>query len=128
MQFGEEMKASNDGNICTLVVTHYLVDGTLGSSKESMATVMIYYDSGAGFKFIRQSALPPNWESQVDDKAAPPRLYYANGRPLDRSDTVWFTKMFENTHYRVKFIISDRLAVDVIIGTTFLHRHVVTIL
>lgn len=81
----------------------------------------------AGFNIIRRSALLPNLEGQVDDKAAPARLWYGNGRPLELSESVWLTARFANTLYRVKFIISKRLAVDFLIVTAFLNPYTVAI-
>lgn len=42
--------------------------------------------------------------------------------------SVWLTSRFGNTLYRVKFFIAERLAVGVIVGTAFLHLHLLAIL
>lgn len=59
---------------------------------------------------------------------APPRLNDANGRPLALSESVLMTVRFGNTMYRVGFIVADRLVVEVLIGTTSLNHHLITIL
>lgn len=82
MNFGQENRVSQDGSICTLSATHYLSYGSLGAFHDSMVTARFALDTGAGFNVIRQSSLPPNCESQVDENATPPKLCDANGRPL----------------------------------------------
>lgn len=128
MDFGKETKTSMDDAICTLGATQYLVDGSLGASHESMVTARLAFDSGAGLHISRRSALAPNWESQVDEKAVPPRLSDSNGSPLDPCESVCLTARFSNTLYRDNFIIAERLTADFITGTAFLNRYVVTIL
>lgn len=67
-------------------------------------------------------------ESQVDAIAAPPRFLDENERSLELGKSVWLTETFTNTLYRVKLVVKDRLAVDIIIGGAFLNGHVVAIL
>lgn len=78
MVFGEETQDSKDGSICNLSATHYLVDGSSGTAHESIITAWFSFYTGAGYNIIRRAALAPNWETQFDEKAAPPRLCDAN--------------------------------------------------
>lgn len=127
-EFGEQGKASEDGAICTLAATKYFVNGTLGSSQEQMVAAWFAYDTGAGFKIIRKSALPQRWESEVDQKARPPRLSDAYGRPLGLGQSVWLTVRLADTLYRVNAIVVERIAVEVIIGSEVLNHKVLAIL
>lgn len=51
----------------------------------------------------------------------------ANGKPLYLAEMGLLTVRFGNTHYVKKFVIAERLEVDVIIGTSFLNEHVIVI-
>ena len=53
-----------------------------------------------------------------------PRLGGANGRPLRLFGEITLRIRFGNTTYRVPFIVADKLAVKVIIGTRFMNRYV----
>lgn len=128
VQFIEETRSSADGVICILYATHYLVEGTIGTSRDTMRTSQFAFDTGAGLNIIRRSALPEGWEEGIDRKANSMRLNDANGRPLALGESTWLPIRFANSLYRVKFIVADRLAVEVIIGTAFLNRHLLAIL
>lgn len=52
------------------------------------------FDTGEGFNVIRRSALSPNLELKVDLKENPPRLQYANGRPLAMGESAWLKVRF----------------------------------
>lgn len=64
----------------------------------------------------------------MDSATAPPRLNEANGRQLALGESVGLTTRFANTLYQNMFIVAERLAVDVIIGSDFMNRHVEEIL
>lgn len=51
-----------------------------------------------------------------------------NGGPFDLGESVWLTVQFANMLYRFKFIMDERLSVDVIVGSAFLNLHVLAIL
>lgn len=47
----------------------------------------------------------------------------ANVNILDLKEVLWLITRLGDTLYRVKFIIAEWLAVDSIIGTDFINRH-----
>lgn len=71
-----------DGVICALYAMHYLVEGSIGGSTVTIYTVRLAFDTGAGFKLIRRTALPLDLKILVARPASPPRFNDANGRPL----------------------------------------------
>lgn len=95
----ERGKVSNDGIICTLATTHYPIDSTLGSSQKQMMAASFAFKTGTGFKIIRKSVLPTEWEFEVDEKARPPSLIDANGRPLSLGQSAWLTVRFAKPLY-----------------------------
>lgn len=64
------------------------------------------------------------WDNYIDCTTAPPKLNDAKDRKVALSETVWLTVRFANTLYIVRFRVADRLAVEVLIGTAFLNKHV----
>lgn len=88
------MEASDDDVIFTLAATHYLVNGTLGSSPEHMMAARFFFETSTSFIIICNSALPPGWESKVDENSRPPIVSDANGRSLSISPSVWLTVRF----------------------------------
>lgn len=89
-----------------------------------MTAARFAFDTGLDFDIICKSALPEGWEYEVDKKAKPLSSRDANGRPLSLGQSLWLTVRFTNTLYRVKFIVSERLSLEVIMGAAFLNHHV----
>lgn len=85
-------------------------------------------DTGAGFKLIRMDFLPYGWEQDIDGTSCEHRLNDENGRPRELSEIVWLKIRFGNKLYQVRHIISEKLAVDAIIGTYFMNKHMSEIL
>lgn len=115
-----------DGVIYTLSKTNFLVVGSVGGSVEDINTAQCSIDTGELFNIIRPSTLPPGWECLIYKKVYP-RLNYSNVIPLELGESVFLTLLFSNALSRVKIIISSLLAVEVIIGTSFLNRQVLAI-
>lgn len=125
--FCEAMKASAAGIIFTMAAKQYLVDGTLGRFQGRLMGSRSAFDTGAGFNIIRKPALPEEWESEVDKRSKPQRLRHVNGRPLSLGQSVRLTVRFAKTLYGVKFIVAERLTVEVIIRTAFFKHYVLAI-
>lgn len=87
-EFGKQGQASDNGIICTPTLTHYLFNGTLGSSQEHMIAARFALDTGEGLKIIPKSTLPPGWESEDIENGKPPGCRDANGRPLSLGKSV----------------------------------------
>lgn len=86
------------------------------------------FDTGENFNLIRRSAPLVGCGDYVDTTTEPPKPNYANGRPLALGESIWLTVRFGNTLLRVRFIVSERLAVEVQIVTALLIKQVLAIL
>ena len=113
-----------DGAILLLRSLHYIVTGSIGLRNQDLKPYHIALDTEAGYDVIRSSALPDGWESQLLAGVEIPKLGDANGRPLRLSGAIEMKIRFHNTVFRTIFVVSKRLAVDVLIGTTFLNHNV----
>ena len=113
--------------VCTLAATHCIIAGSVGVDTYRYRPLRIALDTGAGFNIIRRAALPYGWEACIDEQAQAPSLCDANGNPLQLGEVVWLHLRLGDATYRVNFIIADRLAVDVLVGTSFLNKHVLAI-
>lgn len=112
-----------DGVVCTLCATHYLVEGWIGSGKETISTEQLDLDTGEGFKSILGSVLPPDWETLVDIMARPTKFKTANGRLRGLEKRVWLIVRLERTLYSDKFIIDSWVAVEMKLAPEVLNRH-----
>lgn len=106
-----------DGVVCTLTYVHYMVDGSVGIRPEWKNANCFAVDTGDWFNIIRRGAKQPGWDVEVDYDAISPRISDANGNQLSLRESVWLTVRFGNTKFKFKFIVAERIAVDVIIGT-----------
>ena len=82
------------------------------------------FDTGSGMNIVKRDALFDGWETLLDKDATMPRLGDANGRPLRLLGEITLRIRFGNTTYRVPFVVAEKLAVNVIIGTRFMNRYV----
>ena len=82
------------------------------------------FDTGSGMNIVKRDALFDGWEKLLDKDVTMPRLGDANGRPLRLFGQITLRIRFGNTAYRVPFIVADKLAVKVIIGTRFMNRYI----
>lgn len=51
-----------------------------------------------------------------------------NGHPLSLGQSFSLTVRFSNTLYQLKFLVAERVAIDVIIGAAFINHYVLVIL
>lgn len=105
-----------------------MVDGTVGVYHEILFGFLFSSDTGAVFRIISQKYLGFGWEKQVDHTSKAPQLNDANGKPLDLREVVWFPMRFGNTLSKIKFLVEGTLAVDSIVGTAFINKHIDAIL
>ena len=82
------------------------------------------FDTGSRMNIVRQDALSDGWQTWLTKDTVLPTLRDANGRPLRLLGEILLRIRFGNTKYRVPVIVSDMLAVEVIIGTRFMNRYV----
>lgn len=62
--------------------THYLVEGMIGSSRDSIKTSPFSFDTGAEMIIIRRSTFPDAFEDCIYLNSNPSELNYSNGGPL----------------------------------------------
>ena len=84
----------------------------------------IVVDIGSGFNVIRQDALPPGWERHLTHSADLLALGDANNNPLFVRHEVQLRIQLGDATYPVRFIVVNRLACPVLLGTHFLDQHV----
>ena len=106
-----------------LCSSHYVVAGSIGLSRRHMRPCHIVIDTGAGFNVIRSSALPDGWQDKLIPDCQMPNLSDANGKPLRLQGAVQLRVRFKNSIFSVTFIVADRLAFDVILGTFFMNKN-----
>lgn len=116
-----------DGLVSTLASIQSMVDGSVGIRLERLNALHFALDTGAGFNNIVRGALPPLWDAEVYFDSIAPRLSDANANHLLLWELLWLTVRFGNMKFKVRSIVADRLAVDLIIGTSFLNHYVVAI-
>ena len=103
---------------------HYVVSGSIGTSAKVQHAIPFVIDTGAGFNVIRRSSLPSGWERFVTSTKELPALGDAGGHALKITHEVLLRVRFGNALYRVTFLVVDKLAIPVLLGTQFTNRHV----
>ena len=84
----------------------------------------VVMDTGAGFNVIRSSALPNGWQDKLIPDFQLLNLSDANRKTLKLQGAIELKVRFKNSIFSVPFIVADRLAVDVILGTCFMNKNV----
>lgn len=95
---------------------------------EQLCILRFAFSTGAGFKIIRQIVLPFDLEKQFDLTSEAPRINEANEKPLDLREVVWLTAKFGNTLIKVRFLVEERLAADLIVRTAVINKHIASII
>ena len=86
------------------------------------------FDPGCGPNVVRRSALPHRWEESLLQDQDLPALGDANGNPLKLMGKIVSRVRLGSATYRVLFVVTEHLAVSVIIGTSFMNRNVKVIM
>ena len=120
----EEPLRNDDGRACLLTSSHYIVCGSVGPHPSAMRPFHMAFDTGSGYNVIRLRDLPTGWERYRVPNATMPALGDANGNRLRLLGKVVLRVRFGSAMYRIAFLVAERLAVSVIIGTSFMNRHV----
>ena len=120
----EEPLRNEEGRMCLLTSSHYILSGSVGPSPSAMRPFHMALDTGSGYNVIRLRDLPQLWENYRIPDASVPALGDANGNRLRLLGQVVLRVRFGSAMYRVSFLVAERLAVSVIIGTAFMNRHI----
>ena len=92
--------------------------------QSAMRPFHMAFDTASGYNVIRLRDLPHRWEQYRIPDAPMPPLGDANGNRLRLLGKVALRVRFGPPMYRIAFFVAERLAVSVIIGTSFMKRHV----
>ena len=82
------------------------------------------FDTGSGYNVIRLRDLPIGWERYIVPIARMPALGDENGNRLPLLGKVVLRVRFGSAMYRIAFLVAERLTVSMIIGASFMNRHV----
>ena len=96
-------------------------------AQRSITPFHIVFDTGAGINVIRRSALPNGWEASRVTNEELPNLGDANGQPFRVGGALKLYVRLRDAMYSTAFVFVEHLAVDVILGTTFMNRNVKSI-
>ena len=84
----------------------------------------IAVDTCSGYNMVWKADLPPDWTRYVVRNAHQPQLAGTSSKQLKLSAVVRLTVRLSNTTFRILFIVTDQLAVPVLLGTAFIDTHV----
>ena len=122
--FNQGAIQDEQGSVCILSSTQYIVSGTIGLHPRIMQPHHMAFDTGRGPNLIRRSALPQGWEDSLLQDQDLPALGDANGNPFKLMSKIVLCVRLGSATYRVLFVVAEHLAVSVIIGTSFMNRNV----
>ena len=118
-------RAPDQEPVLTTASRHYTFSGSVGSDHKTMMLKPIMVDTGSGYNVICQGgALPPGWERRITHSADFPALGDANNNPLCVRHEVKLRIRLGDATYPVRFIVVNRIACSVLLGTHFLDQHV----
>ena len=109
--------------VCTLYRRNYKVYAVFGLTTSIIVRQLTILDTGAGSKFVRTDTLPKGWESLLEPGEIP-TIADANGRPLRTCGAVTLVVRLATHTLKCKFIVCERLAAPVILGSDFNHKFV----
>lgn len=102
----------------------YTVYGSIGTATNAFKPYRIAVDTCSGYNIVRKNCLPPDWRSYEVPNTSLPRLVGAESSPLKLTSVVGLAVRLANVTNRLPFIVADALAVDVVLGTSFIDTHV----
>ena len=116
-------KAPGQTGVLTTSSSHYTVSGSVGSDHKTMMPKPVVVDTGSGYNVIRQDALPPGWERHIPHSADLLALGDTNNNPLCVRHKVRLRIRLGDPVHPVRFIVVNRLACPVLLGTHFLDQY-----
>jgi len=106
------------------VYRQYTFPAALGFEKARMRLMTPTLDTGAGPWIIRVDALPKGWEKRLHPHPHLPDIVDANKNPISARGMITLRLRFGGIVTDVDFVVVQRLAVPVLLGTSFINRHV----
>jgi len=106
------------------VYRQYTIPAALGFDEARMRLMTPTLDTGAGPSIIRADALPRGWEKRLHPRAHLPHIVDANKNPISARGMITLRLSSGGFATDVDFVVVQRLAVPVLLGTSFINRHV----
>ena len=113
--------------ICFFKNHNYKVTATVGKRRALMRVITPVQDSGAGPNLIHLRCVAEPWLAAIKSARSLP-LIDASNRSMKALGELKLHAQIGEFCARVPFLVVTNLAVDCILGTTFLDRHVKEIL
>ena len=89
-----------------------------------MTSRMIHIDTYSGVNIVRRDTLPHEWLEYREPLTDDPMLCDANRHPVRFDGVVRMKLRLANRMYTIPFLVAENLAVEVLLGTTFLNKHI----
>ena len=105
----------------------YKVYGSIAKAANAFKSHRIAIDTCSGYNLVRRDCLPPDWHSYEIPGAPLPRLAGADSNSFELTAVVRLVVRLGNVTYRLPFVLAETLAVDVLLGTSFIDLHVASI-
>jgi len=106
------------------VYRQYTIPAALGFDEARMGMMTPTLDTGAGPSIIRVDALPKGWEKRLHPRPHLPHIVDANKNPISARGMVTLRLRSGGFATDVDFVVVQRLAVPVLLGTSFINSHV----
>ena len=114
-------------SICFFKKQNYKISATVGQRRAVMRAITPVLDSEEGPNLIRLRCVADSWRPSIKSVRSPPLIDASNRSMRALGEIPLYVRIGEFTA-RVPFLVVTSLAVDCILGTTFLDGHVKTIL
>ena len=113
--------------VCVLRKENYKIDLSVGCRPSVMFPIRGVLDTGAGAEIIHERLLPPNWRENAA-KRLTRRVTDASRNAMALSVVVFLHVQIGDMTTRAYLLVASNLAVNTILGTEFIDRHVKGIL
>ena len=123
----QSQSRTDEAAICFFKKQNYKVTATVGQRRAMMRAITPVLDSGAGPNLIHLRCVAEPWRAAIQSARSPPLIDASNRSMKALGELKLYVRIGEFV-VRVPFLVVTNLAVDCIIGTTFLDRHVKAIL
>ena len=110
--------------ICQLSAYNYKVNAKVGSTRATQRYLLAVLDTGAGPNLIREGCCPRDALESLDDSREIVNLSSATNHRLDVLGITTLTVTLGDYTARVPFVVVRNLGADILLGCTFIDRHV----
>ena len=110
--------------ICQLSAYNYKVNAKVGSTRATQRYLLAVLDTGAGPNLIREGCCSRDALESLDDSREIVNLSSATNHRLDVLGITTLTVTLGDYTARVPFVVVRNLGADILLGCTFIDRHV----